>query len=316
MKTENRFGPKGWTPERLGSLKGKTYVITGTTTGIGYEATRLLLSKGAKVVMLNRDGTRSAAIIKKFKNELGDNVDVSFIHMDLSILDSVRRAALKVKKQVPNIDALICNAAISQIARQEITIDGFESHLGVNYFGHFLLCGLLFDKIEDSKGRIVIVGSNAYKMGLKRINFEDMNFDNHYNAWNPYAHSKLALMMFAYELQRRIQAKNKNVQVYVCHPGASRTDLIKGENLNKFVKTLWAILSPFMAQSAEKGSWPLVLCATEDRLKSEAYYGPTKRSELVGPVDECVLEKHVLDRKDAAKLWTVSEQKTSFKWDL
>ncbi|EMI58146.1 Rossmann-fold NAD(P)-binding domain-containing protein [Rhodopirellula sallentina] len=109
---------------------------------------------------------------------------------------------------------------------QQLTVDGFESQLGVNHFGHFLLCGLLFERIEQSGGRVVVVGSNAYKMGLKRIKFEDLNFDESYTAWNSYAQSKLAQMMFAYELQRRVEADGKNAVVQVCHPGASRTNLL------------------------------------------------------------------------------------------
>lgn len=190
-----KFGSKGWTPERLGSLEGKTYVITGANAGAGFEATRLLLSRGAGVVMLNRNAEKSNAAIAQLKRDLGDT-DVTFVRMDLAVLDSVREAAAKMET-VPRIDALICNAAIAQVAKQEITVDGFESQLGVNHFGHFLLCGLLFDRIEQSAGRIVVVGSNAYKMGLKRIQFEDVNFDKSYSAWNAYAQSKLAQMMFA-----------------------------------------------------------------------------------------------------------------------
>lgn len=314
MTTNNQFGEQGWTPERLGSLDGKTYVITGTTTGVGYEATRVLLSKGAKVVMLNRSGTRSAMAITKLKQEFGEDVGVSFIHMDLSMLDSVRRAAQEVLETVPQIDALILNAAISQIAIQEITIDGFESHLGVNYYGHFVLASLLFDRVNSSHGRMVFVGSMSYTMGLKRIKFEDMNYGQGYNAWNPYAHSKLALMMTGYELQRRAKAAGKNVQVYVCHPGASKTDLLKGENLNKITKTIWAITAPFIAQSAEKGSWPTVMCATENGLEAIALYGPTKRNNLVGPVGACEMQNHVLNKDDAARLWTLTEEITGQQW--
>ena len=316
MTTERSFGPEGWTPERLGSLAGKTYVITGTTTGTGFEATRVFLSKGARVVMLNRSAERSNAAIATLKQEFGSDADVSFVHMDLAVLDSVRRAAEEVLEKVPHIDALICNAAISAVAKQEITVDGFESHLGVNYFGHFVLCGLLLERVEESKGRIVFVGSKAYAMGLKRIQFEDLNFDKNYNPRHPYAQSKLALMMFGYELQRRVQAANKSVQVQVCHPGASRTDLIKGDNLSRASKIAWAVMAPLIAQSAEKGSWPSVMCATEEGLKSATLYGPTRRNELVGPIDECSIEQLVLNREDAARLWTISEQKTSLSLAL
>ena len=315
MTTKTQFGPKGWTPEQLGSLAGKTYVITGANAGAGFEATRVFLSKGAKVVMMNRNADKSTAAIATLKQEFGSDADVTFVRMDLAVLDSVREAAAEVMEKVPHIDALICNAAIAQVAEQVITVDGFESQLGVNHFGHFLLCGLLFERVEESKGRIVVVGSNAYKMGLKRIKFEDLNFDENYTAWNSYAQSKLAQMMFAYELQRRVQAAGKSVLVQVCHPGASRTNLLT-DTASSFNKILWSLLSRVVAQSAEKGSWPEVMCATEEELESDKLYGPTKRSDMVGPIGECPLDNCALDQEMAAKLWTLSEQKTSMSWSL
>lgn len=148
---------------------------------------------------------------------------------------------------------------------------------------------------------------------LKKIQFEDLNFDQKYTAWNSYAQSKLAQMMFGYELQRRIQVTEKSVQVHVCHPGASRTNLLM-DTASTFNKLTWSILSRVIAQSAEKGAWPEVMCATQDGLKLETLYGPTKRMDTVGPVGECALEGHALDRDMAAKLWTLSEQKTGLSW--
>ncbi|HBQ20077.1 MAG TPA: oxidoreductase, partial [Myxococcales bacterium] len=174
---DTTFGPKGWTPERLGSLAGKTYLITGANAGTGREAARLLLSKGARVVMLNRNPEKSAAAIATLKEELGADADVSFVRMDLAVLASVREAAAEVLKTVPRIDALICNAAIAQVPTQKLTVDGFESQLGTNHYGHFLLCGLLFERIEESNGRIVVVASLGYKMGIRTIQFDDMNWD-------------------------------------------------------------------------------------------------------------------------------------------
>lgn len=310
---DNPFGPTGWTPERLGRLEGKTYLVTGANAGAGFEATRAFLTRGARVVMLNRNPEKSAAAIETLKGELGVDADVSFIRMDLAVLDSVRQAAAEVLETVPQIDALICNAAIAQVAEQQITVDGFESQLGVNHFGHFLLCGLLLERVEASKGRIVVVGSNAYKMGLKRIQFDDLNFDDKYTAWNSYAQSKLAQMMFGYELQRRVRAAGSDVEVHVCHPGASKTNLLK-DTASRFNKIVWAISSRIIAQSAEKGSWPEVMCATEEGLKPETLYGPTKRMEMVGPIGECPLLDHALDRDMATKLWTLSEQKTGLTW--
>lgn len=310
-----QFGNKGWTPDNIGSLAGKTYVITGANSGTGYQATRILLSKGAKVVMMNRNPDKSLMAITELKKTLGTDIDISFITMDLSSLSSVKNAASQLLDEVERIDALICNGAIAQVAKQELTVDGFESQLGVNHCGHFLLCGLLYPRIEANSGRVVVVGSTAYKMGKKRIQFEDINFNNRYTAWDSYAQSKLAQVMFAYELQRRIQSIGKSVQVHVCHPGASRTNLLK-DTASTFNKVLWAMMSRFIAQSAEKGAWPQLLCATQDGLTSETLYGPTKRADTVGPVDVNNLDKIALDEEAAEKLWTLSEKATSFTWDL
>lgn len=165
--SDNRFGLKGWTPDRIGSLVGKTYLITGANAGAGFEAAKILLNKGAEVVMLNRSKEKSVEAIANLKEELGVNAKVSFIKMDLAELSSVRNAAEEVLKKVPKIDALMCNAAIAQVPKQKFTTDGFESQLGVNHYGHFLLCGLLYDRIEESNGRIVVVASKVIKWALK-----------------------------------------------------------------------------------------------------------------------------------------------------
>lgn len=312
----NAFGKQGWTPARLGNLSGKTYLITGANAGAGFEATKILLSKGAEVVMLNRNEKKSNKAISSLQEQFGEDAQVSFIKMDLAELSSVRHAAEVVQQSVSKIDALICNAAVAQIAKQEFTPNGFESQLGINHYGHFLLINLLFDKVEQSKGRIVVVGSEGYKMGLKTIQFEDMNFDKNYNPMNTYCHSKLAQMMFAYELQNRIKEANKSVGVYVCHPGASRTSLIN-EKASRTSRVLFSIMSLLpIVQSAEKGAYPEVMCATEDGLKQEAYYGPTGMMNWSGPVGECKLELFTLDRSIAGKLWKVSEKETDCKWNF
>lgn len=309
----NPFGEEGWTPERLGSQKGKTYLITGGNAGIGFEATKLLASKGAKVIILSRNAKKVNTAIQEIKQQ-DTNADIEFIELDLASLESVRNAAKTINVRVEKIDALICNAAIAQIAIQKFTVDGFESQIGVNYYGNFLLCGLLFDKIEKSYGRIVLVSSLGYKMGHKRIQFEDMNFDKNYHANNVYSHSKLALMIFAYELQRRVKKDNKNVQVQICHPGSSKTTLIR-KDASLLTRIVLKLIYPFF-QSAQKGSWPEVLCATEENLEDESFYGATKRAETVGPIGKSTLLPFALDEKVAKKLWSISEERTAFKWSL
>lgn len=314
--TNTKFGSKGWTPEHLGSLAGKTYVITGANAGAGFEAARILLSKGAKVVMLNRSADKSTAAIETLKQEFGPDAAVSFVRMDLAELASVREAAAEVLKTVPQIDALICNAAIAQVPTQKFTVDGFESQLGTNHYGHFVLCGMLFERINESKGRIVVVGSLGYKMGLKTIQFDDMNWDKNYHQNSTYCHSKLAQMMFAYELQDKINAANKDVEVYVCHPGASRTSLVKTSGNLATRIMFWFMAKLPIVQSAEKGAFPEVMCATEDNLKQRALYGPTGRMEMVGPVGEGTLEPYAHDKDVMTRLWDVSETATGYRWEL
>jgi len=316
MAINNQFGPKGWTPERLGSLTGKTFLITGANTGAGFQATRILLSKGANVVMLNRNPSKSEAAMAQLKSEFGDEAKVSVIQLDLAELASVRRASKEILEKVPKIDALVCNGAIAQIATQKLTVDGFESQLGVNHYGHFLLCGLLFERIEASEGRIVVVSSEGHKMGLKAIQFDDMNWDKNYHPNKVYSQSKLAQMMFAYELQDKIKAAGKNVKVYVCHPGASNTSLIR-ESASFMTRISWAFMVKIgLAQTAEKGAYPEVMCATEENLKERAYYGPTGIMNFGGPVGEGKLESFVLQKDALTRLWALSEKETAIDWPL
>ena len=313
---DTTFGPQGWTPEQLGPQDGRTYLITGGNAGAGFEATRILLREGARVVMLNRSVERSEAAVAKLKEEFGAGAEVSFVRMDLSVLDSVRQAAAEVLETVPHIDALICNAAIAQVPSQKLTVDGFESMLGTNHYGHFLLSGLLFDRIEESKGRIVVVASLGYKMGIRTIQFDDMNWDSNYHQNKTYSQSKLAQMMFAYELQDRVAAAGSNVEVYVCHPGSSSTSLITTSG-NLMTRTMFRLMamSP-MVQSAEKGAYPEVMCATQDGLEARALYGPTGRNEWVGPVGKGTLEPFAYDKSVMQRLWAVSEKATGFDWTL
>ncbi|MBQ4832705.1 SDR family oxidoreductase [Pseudoalteromonas sp. MMG010] len=316
MTSKKLFGSKGWTPERLGSLSGKTYIITGSNTGTGFQATRILLSKGAKVVMLNRNPHKSKDAIEVLREEFGNHTEVSFIRMDLADLNSIRKAASEVLEKVSHIDALLCNAAIAQIAKQELTVDGFESQLGVNHYGHFLLCGLLFNRIEESKGRIVVVSSEGHKMGHRTIQFDDINWDKNYHPNKVYSQSKLAQMMFAYELQDKIKSAKKQVKVYVCHPGASNTSLIN-EKANFATRFSWSLMVKLgVAQTANKGAYPEVMCTTEENLKERAYYGPTGLMNFGGPVGQGKLEPFVLEKNALTKLWALSEKEVSFNWPL
>ena len=315
--SKNKFGKQGWTPERLGDLTGKTYLITGTTSGTGFEAARILLSKGAKVVMLNRNPKKSNDTIAALKQELGNNIKVSNITMDLGEQASVRAAATEVLQKVSHIDALICNAAIAQVPKRQLTVDGWESQMGVNYFGHFTLQGILFPLIEKSKGRIVTVGSMGYDMGLKTIKFDDLNWDKDYTPNDAYSQSKLAQIMTIYELQDRLEKAGKTeVKAYACHPGSSRTNLINtsGSLIMRIIFGLMKLLP--LTQPAENGAYPGLMCATEENLNQKEFYGPTGRSNWVGPVGAHKIEPHAKDKAVAKRLWAISEEVTGFKWNF
>ena len=306
----------GWTPAEIPSLKGKVFVITGATSGTGYQAVRTLLLKGAEVVMLNRNSEKSERAIDTLKAEFGKTISVSYVLMDLSDLASVRRASEKVLATTNKINALICNAAIAQVPKHTLTIDGFESQLGTNHYGHFLLSGLLFERIAQSHGRIVVVASLGYNMGLKTIKFGDLDWHKNYNPNAAYSQSKLAQMMFAYELQDKIKSAKRPVEVYVCHPGSSATSLIdtNGGALTKFIFNL--MMKTPLVQTAEKGSYPSVMCATSDSLEQRALYGPTGFIQFVGPVGKGTLNAHAYDKPVMEKLWSVSEEKTKFAWKI
>lgn len=315
--SDNRFGEKGWTPELMKSQKGKTYVITGTTSGTGFEAARILLSKGAKVVMLNRNPKKSADVIAILKEKLGATIDVLAIKMDLGEQASVKKAAAEVLENVTRIDALMCNGAIAQVPKRAITKEGWESQLGVNYFGHFTLQALLYPMIEKSKGRIVTVGSMGYNMGLKTIKFDDLNWEKDYTANNAYSQSKLAQIMTIYELQERLaKAGSTDVKAYACHPGSSRTSLIStsGSLMMRITFGLMK-LSP-LTQPAENGAYPELMCATEENLDQKAFYGPTGRSNWVGPVGAHHIEPHAKAKAVASRLWDLSVKETGVKWNF
>jgi len=248
---------------------------------------------------------------------LGNDIDVTNIQMDLSKQASVKKGAEKVLKTVPQIDALICNAAIAQVPKQTLTVDGWESQMGTNYYGNWTLQALLFPLIEKSKGRIITVGSMGYDMGIKTIKFDDMNWDKDYTPNNAYSQSKLAQIMSMYELQDRLKEAGKSgVKAYSCHPGSSRTNLINtsGSFMMKFIFNLMK-LSP-LTQSAEKGAYSQLMCATEPNLGQSGFYGPTGRSNWVGPVGAHRIEPHAKDKTVAKRLWEVSERETGVKWKI
>ena len=312
--TGGQFGAKGWMPDRLPALAGRTYVVTGGNSGVGFEASRLLSGRGARVIMASRNQARASAAVGAIEAGQPDAL-VEYVLMDLSSLASIRRAATELGSRIESIDGLILNAGLMMLPSRKLTEDGFETQLGVNHFGHFLLANLLCDRVQAGGGRFVIVSSVAHQYGLKRIRFEDLAFERGYRPAIAYSHSKLANVLFGQELQRRLAESSSSMEAILVHPGWSATNL-QSTGPGKFMKRMMGIGNALLAQSAARGSWPLVLAAADPEARGGRYYGPTKRRQLAGPVDLCPIAECGRDEEAARRLWEVSSELTGANWSI
>lgn len=304
-----------WTPTRLARQDGKTFAITGANSGIGLEAAKLLAGQGARVLMLCRSPQKAEQAAGAIRALMTGGASVEIIPMDLGNMASVREGAEEIVYQAPKIDALICNAGVMAPPTRQQTADGFEIQFGTNHLGHFLLCALLSEPVQAAEGRFVSVSSTMHKAGLKRIHMEDPNWQNSYRPAAAYAQSKLANALFVRELNNRKRANGEAECGYLCHPGYAATALQTKETKG-VVKSLMKVGNTLSAQSAEKGSWPTVLCATDTEAVPGKYYGPTGLFELRGPVGECKLAPQARDDEAAAKLWALSEELTGQRWAI
>lgn len=309
-----QFGVRGWTPDRIPALPGKTYVVTGGNSGIGFEASRLLSGKGARVIMASRNADRAGAAVEAIKADQPE-ARVEYVLLELSSLSSVGRAAAEIVARTESIDALVLNAGLMMLPNRELTEDGFETQLGVNHLGHFLLASLLQDRVQAGDGRYVIVSSVAHQYGLKRIRFEDMSFDEGYRPALAYSQSKLANVLFGQHLHRRLVESNPGTKAIVVHPGWSATNL-QSTGPGKLMERMMGLGNFLLAQSAEKGSWPLVLAAADPEARAGQYYGPTRRGQLAGPVDLCPIADCGRDEDAARRLWDVSTEMTGAVWSI
>lgn len=309
-----QFGVKGWMPDRLPALTGRTYVVTGGNSGIGFEASRLLSGRGARVIMASRNAERASAAVAAIKADQPE-ARVEYVLLELSSLASVRRAAAEIGSRTETIAALILNAGLMMLPNRKLTEDGFETQLGVNHLGHFLLASLLNDRVQACGGRFVIVSSVAHQYGLKRIRFEDMTFDQGYRPALAYSQSKLANVLFGQDLHRRLAESHPATKAIVVHPGWSATNL-QSTGPGKFMERMMGLGNVLLAQSAERGSWPLVLAAADPEARAGRYYGPTRRGQLAGPVDLCPIAECGRDEDAARRLWDVSAEMTGAIWRI
>jgi len=295
-----------WTTTDIPDQTGRTAVITGANTGLGFETAKALAAKGAHVVIAVRNTDKGV--------EAADRISgaVSVQQLDLTSLESIRTAADQLKNDHDKIDLLINNAGVMTTPKGT-TKDGFELQFGTNHLGHFALTGLLLDAIVDVEGaRIVTVSSNGHKMG-GAIHFDDLQWERSYSRMGAYTQSKLANLLFTYELQRRLAPRGKTIAL-AAHPGTSTTELAR--NVPKPVERAFQLVAPLIAQSPAGGALPSLRAATDPGALGGQYYGPDSIGQQKGNPVVVASSAQSYDLDLQRRLWAVSEELTGVNFGV
>ena len=303
-------GVSDWRVTQLPDLRGKRYLITGGNSGIGFEAARHLAGAGADLVLACRSAARGEEAAAALRAEASGKIDV--VQLDLSDLSSVRQAAAAVRQDYDKLHGLINNAGVMQTPESR-TVDGFEMQMGTNHLGHFLLTGLLIDRVEAAEGRVVVVSSLVHRLGV--LDLDDLLSEKKYDPTRAYIQSKAANIVFALELDRRLKAAGRKAICIACHPGYSDTRL-QSTGPKGFFNALYKLTNPLLAQSSSQGALPTVLAAAGAEARRGGYYGPQRLQEARGPVGDARVAAYALDRQIAAELWRQSEALVNFEWSL
>lgn len=304
---------KNWTADDIPSQQGKTILITGANSGLGFEASRVLSSMGAHVIMTARNLKSGHEAISLIKKENAD-AKLDLMQLDLSDFASIHQFSEVFHQKYKQLDVLINNAGVMFPAKRELTKQKFEIQFGTNHLGHFLLTGLLLNLLKSTpNSRIVIQSSGQHKakMGKPDIYFNDLNFDQGYNKYVAYTQSKLANLLFAYELDRRLKAHKIDIMVVAAHPGYTKTNLVRYSGF--FVQ---AIITNILAQSVEMGTLPILRAATDTNVTGSEYFGPTKMNEMRGYPELVKSSDKSYDKELAEKLWEVSEKLTQIIYNF
>ncbi|WP_040494512.1 oxidoreductase [Ilumatobacter nonamiensis] len=282
---------------------GRTMLVTGANTGIGFETAKALAEQGARVLLGCRSEDRATDAIARIHLEVGE-ADLAFVPLDQGDLSSVAAAADRVQEE-ERLDVLVNNAGIMMPPR-ELTTDGFESQFGVNHLGTFALTSQLLPKLAETEGsRVVITSSIAHRAG--NIHFDDIDASKNYGAQDRYQQSKLANLLFMYELDRRLRAVESTTIAVGCHPGIADTELSR--HLPKLLMLAAPMLKIFFNSSAE-GAWPTLMAATADEIEGGDYTGPSKRGETAGPARKVPSTGRARDPQLANLLWDLSIEMT------
>ena len=305
-----------WIEQDISTLTGKTAVITGANSGIGYEAAEILARKGAHVVLAVRNESKGVKAAREIRSRL-PTADLEVTALDLASQASIRAFADAFVTKHDRLDLLINNAGVMAIPRRE-TDDGFEMQLGTNHLGHFALTGLLLPLIlKTPQARIVTVSSGAHQLG--QISFDDLQSRQSYKKWGAYAQSKLANLLFAYELQRKLAVAGSNAISVAAHPGYAATNLQSvGPQMegSRIQGAAMSFMNRVLAQSATMGSLPTVYAAASPDVRGGDYIGPGGLMGQRGWPKKVQSNSRSQDEADATRLWAVSEQLTGVTYAL
>lgn len=304
-----------WTTDDIPPQDGRTAIVTGANTGLGLETAAELAAAGATVVLACRDRSRAtdAKAVIEARRTRGS---VELVDLDLGDLDAVRDAAAETTERFPTVDLLINNAGV-MIPPRSTTADGFELQFGVNHLGHFAYTGLVLGTLTATAGsRIVTVSSIAHNQG--RMRWDDLQWERSYSRMGAYGQSKLANLLFTFELERRLRSAGAETAALAAHPGASSTDLVRhvpGASLPG-VKHVIGLAMSVTTQSAAAGALPSLRAATDAEATGAQYYGPGGIREMRGAPVLVMPAGHAVRDEDMTRLWAVSEELTGVTYPI
>jgi NAD(P)-dependent dehydrogenase (short-subunit alcohol dehydrogenase family) len=302
-----------WTASDIPDQAGRVAIVTGANSGLGYISALELARNGARVVLACRSDVRGREAVARLVEEV-PGAAVELRSLDMASLTSIRAFADGVQASYPAVDVLMNNAGVMAIPRRE-TIDGFEMQFGTNHLGHFALTGLLLPLLlSQPDARVVTVSSAAHKPG--RLHFEDIMHEHSYRRWQVYSASKLANLLFCYELQRRLAATDAPLISVAAHPGTASTNLVKpGSEGNRLKQRMMTLGVRLIGQSGAQGALPQLYAATSPDVRGGEYFGPSGFLESRGYPKRVDSSSASKDPATATRLWELSEDLTGVGYD-
>jgi NAD(P)-dependent dehydrogenase (short-subunit alcohol dehydrogenase family) len=312
IDAKGKFALEGWVTGKVSPHAGRFAVVTGGGGGLGYEIALALATESVDLIIAELDEGKGRAAAAKIRS-LAPKALVRFEKLDLADLASVTAFADRMISEGRPLDLLVNSASVMALPKRSVTADGFEMQFGTNYLGHFALTMQLLPLLRMSKSpRVVQVSSLAYRYGKIRLN--DLQARQNYRPWAAYWQSKLALVVFALELQRQSDARGWGLLSSAVHPGYTQTELIANGQGARSMFSRWSrAVGKLISQSAADGALPALFAATSEDALPGGFYGPGGRFELTGPPVAANLTKSAKDEAIARNLWQISEQLTGVK---